>query len=682
MNKTLLAPFAKTTKTKDGGREIWGYATLEKKDKSDEIADFDGTVKAFQKWSDEITKRTDGKSQGNVRLMHQPIAAGKMTHWEPSERTLKDDDGKDKTYKGIYVGVYVPPTKKEVIKDVDEGILNAFSIGGSYQKRWYDSASKAFRYVPELAEFSLVDNPCVEGADITSVINKADGPWNKRDRNLEKEDENLNSKENTESQLKKYAKPSGSFEDLQRRISQACTAKFKGLNNNYWDGYVVATYQDKVIIFDYSQAKYYSVPYTDKDGAITLDDDNMGEVQEVDDFVPVETQKFIQGELKKRADSKVTDSHKTAPKDKPKDKSQYADPDNYKYPIDKDHIKAAVSYFNQDGQKDKGGYSDKQWDSIGKKIATTASKLEGGTYEYKDGKIVTPSNNDKGKGDKTKMAEKSIGEETLKKAAEDAGISLDQIKQFMKAVDNAQGDTVNPVEEESENHGDGTENPTSPIDIKGGQSSVQESEKDTGICKFDMGSLEKAVTDLKTSYETLTKSGKAISDKNKQHLNHAINHIKAAIDGTDYTDTDMQINNETADNGSNSGEESPEVTTKINQGELAKSVIDGLNKSVNSGMNKSFSKIEALFKGIPSQEAIDKLNDKLEKMEQLVKEIHDTPQAGGPILNGGSPAFSKMNIGSTEEDTLRKMINETKDPLVKDRCSQELAIRQAKNIYK
>jgi hypothetical protein len=62
LSKNLLAPFAKVQETKDGGCEIWGYATLEKKDKSDEIADYEGTVNAFQKWSDEVSKRTDGKS--------------------------------------------------------------------------------------------------------------------------------------------------------------------------------------------------------------------------------------------------------------------------------------------------------------------------------------------------------------------------------------------------------------------------------------------------------------------------------------------------------------------------------------------------------------------------------------------------------------------------------------------
>jgi hypothetical protein len=191
----MTAPFAKVEKTEDGGREVWGYATIERVDKSGEIADFNGTVKAFGVWSDEISKQTNGKSLGNVRYMHQPITAGKMIHYEPSETTIKDDKGNDQVAKAIWVGAYIPPTKADIIKDVDEGILSAFSIGGNYAKKWWDGVAKAFRFIPDLAEFSLVDNPCVEGASIVNVINKAHGPWEKESRNLEKGSGNVDIKE-------------------------------------------------------------------------------------------------------------------------------------------------------------------------------------------------------------------------------------------------------------------------------------------------------------------------------------------------------------------------------------------------------------------------------------------------------------------------------------------------------
>ena len=203
----ISAPFAKVNTTEDGGREVWGFATLEVVDKSGEIVDFDGTVDAFQKWSDGVSKRTGGKNLGNVRLMHQPITAGKTIHWEPSETTIDKEDGTQEVVKAIWVGAYVPPTKEDVIKDIDEGILSAFSIGGNYAKRWWDATSKAFRYVPDLSEYSFVDNPCVPGADFVNVINKAEGPWSKPERNIGGEivDENT---------LEKGGKPDGSYEQF------------------------------------------------------------------------------------------------------------------------------------------------------------------------------------------------------------------------------------------------------------------------------------------------------------------------------------------------------------------------------------------------------------------------------------------------------------------------------------
>jgi hypothetical protein len=97
------------------------------------------------------------------------------------------------------------------------------------------------------------------------------------------------------------------------------------------------------------------------------------------------------------AEDQVTNAHKSPPKGKPKDRSQYADPDHYKYPIDDKHIRAAVAYYNQSGQKEAGGYSDEQWAAIGRRIAAAANKLIGPGYRYEDGKIVTPNSDGKGK---------------------------------------------------------------------------------------------------------------------------------------------------------------------------------------------------------------------------------------------------------------------------------------------
>jgi len=87
------------------------------------------------------------------------------------------------------------------------------------------------------------------------------------------------------------------------------------------------------------------------------------------------------------AEPPVTNAHKTAPAGKPANRDLYADPDNYKYPIDKRHVKAAVRFYNQSGMQSKGGYSDAQWAGIGKRIAAAANRLIGPGHTFADGKI-------------------------------------------------------------------------------------------------------------------------------------------------------------------------------------------------------------------------------------------------------------------------------------------------------
>lgn len=664
MSQSLLAPFAKVEETKDGGREVWGFATLERVDKSGEIADFDSTVKSFEKWSNEISERTGGKNLGNVRVMHEKIAAGKTIHWEPAEKTIKKDDGSEEIIKGIYVGAYIPPTKPEVIKDVDEGILSAFSIGGSYAKRWYDNTSKAFRYTPTIAEYSLVDNPCVEGADIDQVIAKSDGPWNKDNRNLEKEEKTL---ENENQELNKRAKLTGSYEELQQNIQNAVAQKLKGFSN-YWDGYVVATMPDKVVVFDYNSRKYLEIPYTNTDGVIAIGD-KMVEVKEVTDYIPVETQKIIEGELQKRS-KKVTDSNKTPPKGYPTDKNQYADPDNYKYPIDKDHIKAAASYFNHDGEKEKGGYTDEQWDSIGKKIAAAASKLEGGEYKYESGKVATPDKESEKEDKKGDMAQKSINEEDLKKAAETAGLDFGKLKVFFNALELGKS-AASEDEEDDKEVGDKKDDKETKEEDK--KEEKKESKKDDAE-KAVIDELEKAVSILEG--EPLAKVGASISEKNKTHLAHAINHIKAAIEGKDYTDNlDDNLDNESGQG--NTGEEAPAF--KFDYGKIS--------KSFNNELEKSYNKLESLFKGVATADALTKAVESLTKtaadldeVKKLVKEIHETPQDSNVVLNGGSSEFSKsFNIKEAtnmETQVIENLIKTTNDAVLRDKLGQALAIKQ------
>lgn len=80
--------------------------------------------------------------------------------------------------------------------------------------------------------------------------------------------------------------------------------------------------------------------------------------------------------------------HLTPPAGYPDDPDEYGDPVNYRYPIDAEHIRAAIVYFNQTEHRTQGGYTAEEWAIIGKRIASAASKLLDAEYEYRDGKVV------------------------------------------------------------------------------------------------------------------------------------------------------------------------------------------------------------------------------------------------------------------------------------------------------
>jgi hypothetical protein len=83
---------------------------------------------------------------------------------------------------------------------------------------------------------------------------------------------------------------------------------------------------------------------------------------------------------KKYGISPVEGGHLTKPaeyEDVPE--SKFADPVNWKYPCDGDRALAAMQYFNHDGQREAGNYSESDWRVIGRRIA---EMLDGDTYRY------------------------------------------------------------------------------------------------------------------------------------------------------------------------------------------------------------------------------------------------------------------------------------------------------------
>lgn len=153
--------FIPISKVDEERRLVYGVITQECTDKSGEIFDYASGKVAVQAWSDEIKDASGGKSLGNLRSMHESIAAGKFTD------IVFDDENK------LIEGAAKVVDEDEWNK-VKEGVYTGFSIGGSYSKRWKDPENPTlWRFTPKLAEVSLVDNPCVPTATFEYI--KADG---------------------------------------------------------------------------------------------------------------------------------------------------------------------------------------------------------------------------------------------------------------------------------------------------------------------------------------------------------------------------------------------------------------------------------------------------------------------------------------------------------------------------
>jgi hypothetical protein len=149
----LFLPLAKVDVDR---RLVTGVATAETPDRSGEIFDYASSKPNFEKWSAEAAAASGGKSLGAVRVMHTPIAAGKLTD------ITFDDDAKRIT-------VCAKIVDDDEWRKVQEGVYTGFSQGGRYVKRWADPDTGLTRYTAEPHEISLVDLPCVPNATFDLV---------------------------------------------------------------------------------------------------------------------------------------------------------------------------------------------------------------------------------------------------------------------------------------------------------------------------------------------------------------------------------------------------------------------------------------------------------------------------------------------------------------------------------
>ena len=166
--KSTDTQFAQIANIDESKHEVWGIATAEVSDKEGEIFDYESSKPYFKKWSDEISKATDGKSLGNVREMHAPSAVGKLVAID------FDDD-----LKQVRVGARI--VDSTAWQKCMQGVYTGFSIGGAYVKAWKDG--EYVRFTAKPVEISVVDNPCVPGAHFTAV--KADGSFEVRKFNAD-----------------------------------------------------------------------------------------------------------------------------------------------------------------------------------------------------------------------------------------------------------------------------------------------------------------------------------------------------------------------------------------------------------------------------------------------------------------------------------------------------------------
>jgi hypothetical protein len=153
--------FARITKVDAVKRQVTGILVQECLDRSGEIFDYDTSKAHFVAWSNGIHKATEGKSVGNLRVMHGNTVAGKFSaiEFNDAEKSIE------------VVGDVIDDNEW---KKCEAGCYSGFSIGGRYEKKWADATdATVLRYTAIPSEGSLVDLPCVPTAQFKMV--KADG---------------------------------------------------------------------------------------------------------------------------------------------------------------------------------------------------------------------------------------------------------------------------------------------------------------------------------------------------------------------------------------------------------------------------------------------------------------------------------------------------------------------------
>lgn len=168
---TLTMPISKVDVEK---RIVSGFATLDNIDRQGDRVTAEASRKAFENF------------RGNVRLMHQPIPAGKVVNFR-TETFF--DASTNKQYNGVYVDAYISKGADNIWEMVLDGTLTGFSIGGNVKDSepvLDGETMSTVRIIKDydLVELSLVDSPANQLANIFSIQKTdtgsiADGIFNK-----------------------------------------------------------------------------------------------------------------------------------------------------------------------------------------------------------------------------------------------------------------------------------------------------------------------------------------------------------------------------------------------------------------------------------------------------------------------------------------------------------------------
>lgn len=139
-------------------RMVHGWATLDNPDRQGDIVEATASEKAFSRF------------RGNIREMHEKIAAGRMVSYRP--QVFVDDEGN--SFNGVFVSAYVSKGAASTWEKVLDGTLNAFSIKGpvyDYEVRYNEKLGKSLRHILDydLEELSLVDSGGNQLANVVSI---------------------------------------------------------------------------------------------------------------------------------------------------------------------------------------------------------------------------------------------------------------------------------------------------------------------------------------------------------------------------------------------------------------------------------------------------------------------------------------------------------------------------------